>query len=149
MRCLSMNEATTRQWSFEEDVRGHAAAGYQGIGAWRNKIEACGLDRAVRILKEHKLGVANLCAAGQYTDPPTEEGFANRIEDTRRAIEMASQLGAAALIILVGPIGSFTSPEAFALLRRALEEVAPYAEQTACGWPWNPRIRCTVPARPL
>ena len=124
-----MNEATTRQWSFEEDVRAYAAAGYQGIGAWRNKMEACGLDRAVRLLKEYELGVANLCAAGQYTDPPTEGGLKSRIADTRKAIETAERIEADTLIILVGPIGSLTSPQAFEVLRRALEEVVPYAEK--------------------
>ena len=129
MRRLSMNEATTRQWSFEEDVRAYAAAGYQGIGAWRNKIEACGLDRAVQLLREHNLGVANLCAAGQYTDPPTEEGLKRRIADTRKAIETAARIEAETLIILVGPIRSFTSSQAFKVLGRALEEVVPYAER--------------------
>ena len=124
-----MNEATTQKWSFEEDVRAYAAAGYQGIGAWRNKIEACGLDRAVQLLREHDLGVANLCAAGQYTASPTQEGFENRIADTRKAIETAARIEADTLIILVGPIASLTSPQAFEVLRRALDEVLPYAEQ--------------------
>ena len=129
MRRLSMNEATTRQWSFEQDVRAYAAAGYQGIGAWRNKIATCGLDRAARLLKEYELGVANLCAAGQYTDPPTEGGFKKRIVDTREAIETAARIEADTLIILVGPIGPYASSQAFEVLRRALDEVLPYAQQ--------------------
>src|SRR5690349_19331128 len=38
MARLSMNELTTYRWSFEEDLRHYAAAGYEGIGVWREKI---------------------------------------------------------------------------------------------------------------
>jgi sugar phosphate isomerase/epimerase len=128
MRPLAMNEFTTMQWSFEEDVRAYAAAGYQGIGAVRDKVEAHGLDRAVQLLKEHNLKVADLCIAGGFTQP-TPEARAQKIEDARRGIEMAAGLEADALALMSGPPGALTPEASFALLRQALEQILPHAEQ--------------------
>ena len=128
MRPLAMNEFTTMQWSFEEDVRAYAAAGFQDIGAVRDKVTACGLDRAVELLKAHQLNVVDLCVAGGFTDP-TPDQRSERIEDARRGIEMAAALKADALVLLTGPPGAFTSEEALAMLRQALEEILPCAEK--------------------
>ena len=39
---LSVSEITTKNWTFEQDVRGYAAAGLDGIGLWRDKLDRYG-----------------------------------------------------------------------------------------------------------
>ena len=41
---LAMSEMTTFRWSFEEDVANYAAAGFQGIGVWKHKLEDFGIE---------------------------------------------------------------------------------------------------------
>lgn len=98
---LAMSEITTKNWTFEEDVRHYAALGFDAISVWRDKLAACGLERGIEILQEHQLPVANLLAVGGYTVKTKEEIEAN-ITDTIEAIGIAERLGADCLLAALG-----------------------------------------------
>ncbi len=128
MRQLAINEFTTMKWTFEEDVRAYAEGGFHGIGVVRDKVQAVGVEPAARLLQEHGLQVTDLCVAGWFTQTDSSV-FDQQVEDGRQAIEMSARLDADALILLVGPPGTLTFDEAGALLRRALDQILPLAEQ--------------------
>ena len=41
-RALSVCQITTRDWTFEQDVRGYAAAGVRGLSVWWDKLQPVG-----------------------------------------------------------------------------------------------------------
>lgn len=51
-RCLSICEITTKNWTFDEDVRGYKAAGIDGLSVWCDKLEAFGVDDGAKLLRE-------------------------------------------------------------------------------------------------
>jgi len=129
MRRLAMNEFTTMEWSFEQDVRNYAEAGYQGVGAVREKVQAYGIQRAKRLLEDIGLKVPEVCVAGWFVqaDP---KAFSQRVDDARQAIDMAAALEADALIVLSGPSGGLSFQDASDLLKRGFEHIIPHAENS-------------------
>ena len=108
MPTLSMNELTTYRWPLEEDIRRYAAAGYEGIGVWRQKLADYGEEAAVDLIAESGLRVTNLLWAGGFTGScgrtPEES-----IQDAIQAIRLAGALGqVASSFILAGETFIFT-----------------------------------------
>ena len=91
MAMLSMNETTTYRWSFEEDVRQYAAAGYQAIGVWRQKLADFGEEKGIELLRESGLAVSSLLWAGGFT---CSDGSTHResVEDARESIRLAAAM---------------------------------------------------------
>ena len=52
MATLSVNEATTFRWTFEEDVAHYVEAGVPAIGVWRQKLSDCGEEKAADLIQE-------------------------------------------------------------------------------------------------
>ncbi|MFM9859250.1 sugar phosphate isomerase/epimerase family protein [Pseudoxanthobacter sp. M-2] len=105
---LSINDATTKvQWTLEEEIAGYSALGVHGISIWRDKLAACGVAKAARMLAEHGMTVTGLCRGGMFPSD-TAAGRQAAIDDNRRAIDDAATIGAACLVLVVGglPQGS-------------------------------------------
>ena len=128
MQRLSVNEITTFRWSFEEDVANYAAAGFTAIGIWRQKLSDYGLDRAVELLREHKLKVSNFCWAGGFTGSDGRT-FRESMNDAIEAIQTAGQLGATTLVVYSGARAGHTANHAKRLIYTALCELLPIAEE--------------------
>ena len=127
---LSLNTATTKNWTLAEAVTGCAAAGVPGIGLWRDRVEEIGAVAAVRLVRAAGLTVTSLCRGGFLTagDPAAR---AVALDDNRLAIEQAAVLGTEVLVMVCGglPPGSRDLPEARRMVVDALAELAPYADQ--------------------
>jgi sugar phosphate isomerase/epimerase len=130
MHKLSISEVTTHGWSFGEDVQHYSAAGIQGIGVWRDKLDKYGQQEGFALLKESGLEVANLVDAGYFLSK-TRSQTRRAIEDVIEAIQLADKLNSDCLLIVTGDVGSFfrTVEEAKAIVIEALKEVAPVAKQ--------------------
>ncbi|MFI9590135.1 sugar phosphate isomerase/epimerase family protein [Nonomuraea sp. NPDC052265] len=141
---LSLNQWTTRRWSVAEAVDGCARHGLEAIGLWREKVAEEGLARSVKLVREAGLRVSSLCRGGFLTAGglPGEEGrraFDRALDDNRRAVDEAAELGAACLVMVVGglpgvrpgePLPSGFSKDvagARARVAEALSVLAPYA----------------------
>lgn len=126
MPTLSMNELTTFRWPLEEDVRQYVAAGYEGIGVWRQKLADYGEEAAVDLIAESGLRVTNLMWAGGFTGScgrtPEES-----VQDAIHAIRLAGALGAGCVIIYPGGRNFHIYRQAERLLRSALDELLDYA----------------------
>lgn len=128
MNRLSLNQITTRSWSIEEAVRGCVAAGIPAIGLWRDKVADVGVPRAAAIVRDAGLAVSTLCRGGflTTTDPDARKAA---LDDNRRAIEEAAELGTDTLVLVVGglPDGSRDLAGARAGLADSIAELAPAA----------------------
>jgi sugar phosphate isomerase/epimerase len=127
MSRLSINELTTFRWSFEEDVQGYRAAGVAGIGVWRQKLADFGEERGIELLLESGLSVSSLMWAGGFTGSDGKN-FKDSIDDAKEAIRLASAMNAGCLIVYSGPRAGHTHNHARRLMRGALEEILPLAD---------------------
>ncbi|MEY9939703.1 sugar phosphate isomerase/epimerase family protein [Streptacidiphilus sp. MAP5-3] len=124
---LSLNTATTKQWTLAEAVAGCTAAGIAGIGLWRDRVAEAGLDQAARLVREAGLTVTSLCRGGFFTGPDSAEDIA---ADNRRAVDEAAALGTDTLVLVCGglPSGSKDLPAARRSVADGIAALAPYAE---------------------
>ncbi len=128
MAVLSMNEATTYRWSFEEDVARYAAAGIPAIGVWRQKLSDCGSEKACELLKRSGLKVSHLFWAGGFTGSDGRN-YRESIEDAAEAVRSAAELDCGILVVYTGPRAGHTNNHARRLVRGALKELIPQADE--------------------
>ena len=87
---LSLNTATiSKQWTLAQAIEGCARHGIRGIAPWRDKLAEMGVRQAARAIKAHGLTVTGLCRGGFFIAQ-------DWLDDNRRAIEEATELGDAA-----------------------------------------------------
>ena len=125
---LSMNELTTLRWTFEQDVVEYADAGYSGIGVWRQKLSDIGEDLGINLLREHGLRVSNLLWAGGFTGSDGRS-YRESVQDAIEAIRTASRLNAECLVLYSGARAGHTRRHARRLVKNALVDLLPYAEE--------------------
>jgi sugar phosphate isomerase/epimerase len=127
---LSINSATVKPWSLEQLVEGCARAGISAISPWRDIVQACGVERAGKLIRAQGMTVTGLCRGGMFT-ASDDAGHRAMLEDNRRAIDEATAIGAQCLILVAGglPKGSRDIVNARRQVRDALAELLPYARQ--------------------
>jgi len=124
---LSMNEVTTFRWSLDEDVANYRQAGYRSIGIWRHKLADWDEERAVDLVVGNGLCVSNVSSAGGFTGVGGLT-FREGIEDAAGALRLAAAMQAGCLVLYPGARNNHTLRHAFRLLRLALDELLPLAE---------------------
>jgi sugar phosphate isomerase/epimerase len=85
-----------------ETIEGCARAGIGWIGVWRDKLAQVGPVETGRQLRAAGLQVSSLCRGGFFPAATAVERTA-RIEDNRRAIDEAAEIGAPVLVLVSGP----------------------------------------------
>src|SRR5205807_9843282 len=95
---LSINSMTVKAWSLEQLVEGCARAGISAISPWRDIVQACGIERAGKLIRARGLTVTGLCRGGMFT-ASDEAGHRAMLDDNRRAIDEAAAIGAQCLIL--------------------------------------------------
>ncbi|MGQ9575481.1 MAG: sugar phosphate isomerase/epimerase family protein [Thermoguttaceae bacterium] len=126
MALLSINEATTFRWSFEQDVTHYAAAGVPAIGVWRQKLSHFGEAKGIELLEETGLKVSHLFWAGGFTGSDGRS-FRASVEDAAEALRTAASLGTGTLLVYSGARAGHTYNHARRLFKDALVELSPLA----------------------
>jgi sugar phosphate isomerase/epimerase len=98
---LCVHTFTTKPWSLEECIAGYQKAGIPGITVWRQTMEPYGTKEAGRLLRESGLDVVSLCRGG-FFPAGTENERAAALDDNRRAIEEAAEIGAPLIVLVCG-----------------------------------------------
>ncbi|MEU1630013.1 sugar phosphate isomerase/epimerase family protein [Streptomyces sp. NPDC020096] len=127
---LSVNQQTVRQLSIPELVRGCRALGIPGVGLWRAPVQAFGVERTAKAVRDAGLTVTSLCRGGFFTTADPQQR-AVALDDNRAAIEEAATLGTRTLVLVCGglPAGSKDLAGARERVADALEQLAPYAAE--------------------
>ncbi|MGH3748915.1 MAG: sugar phosphate isomerase/epimerase family protein [Micromonosporaceae bacterium] len=128
---LSLNQKTINQWSALQAIDGCVRAGVPAIGLWREPVRELGVAATARAVADSGLRVSSLCRGGFLTG--TEQAARESLDDNRRAIDEAAELGTDCLVLVVGglPAGSRDLDAARAQVRDGVGSLAPYAQ--ACG----------------
>jgi sugar phosphate isomerase/epimerase len=123
-----MNEMTTYRWSFEEDVHNYAAAGIDAVSVWRQKLSDYGEEKGIELLQEAGLKVASMLWAGGFTGSDGRS-YKESVADAREAVRVAAALRAGCLVLYSGGRGGHTINHAKRLLRNAINELLPSADE--------------------
>ncbi|THA56673.1 sugar phosphate isomerase/epimerase [Streptomyces sp. A1136] len=125
---FSLNQETIRQWSLPELVRGCTEAGVGAVGLWREPVRKFGVRQTAKLIAGAGLRVSSLCRGGFFTaaDPV---GRTAALEDNRRAVEEAAELGADVLVLVSGglPAGDRDLIAARDRIVDVLGELTPWA----------------------
>jgi sugar phosphate isomerase/epimerase len=134
LQWLAINTATVKSWSLEQVIEGCARAGIGAIAPWRDIVQACGPARAGKLIRANALTVTCLCRGGMFTAADAA-GRRAALEDNRRAVDEAAEIGAGSLVLVVGglPPGSKDLPGAHRQVRDGIAELIPHAR--AAGIP--------------
>jgi sugar phosphate isomerase/epimerase len=125
---LAINSATVKSLSLEQLVEAVARAGIGGIAPWRDIVQACGIERAGKLIRDAGLAVSCYCRGGMFTAADAA-GRQAALDDNRRAVDEADAIGAKCLVLVVGglPKGSRDLADAHAQVRDQLAALLPYA----------------------
>jgi sugar phosphate isomerase/epimerase len=124
-----MNLATLRgAWGLAEAVEGCARHGITTIAPWRDQIEAIGMAEARRIFAANGMRVGSLCRGGAFVAATGAERQA-ALDDNRKAIDEAAEIGAGYLVLVVGglPPSGKDLGESRKMVADGLAALLPYA----------------------
>jgi sugar phosphate isomerase/epimerase len=125
---LSLNQATTMNWEMGETIDGCARAGVAWIGLWRHKAAEIGLGETARRMRAAGIQASSLCRGG-YFPAATAGERQQRIDDNRRAVDEAAELGAAVLVVVGGPGPDRDLDAARQMVEDGICAVAPHAAE--------------------
>ena len=125
---LSFNQATAERASLPDVVEGCARHGIPWVSLWRHKIRETGLEAAARHVRDAGLRVSSVCRGGMFPAPTAAERAA-RVDDNRRAVDEAAELGAEVLVLVCGPAADRDIAAAREQVAEGIAAVAPYAAE--------------------
>ncbi|MFE9627771.1 sugar phosphate isomerase/epimerase family protein [Streptomyces sp. NPDC006527] len=121
---------TVKQLSMPELVGACRELGVGNVGLWREPVQAYGVEKTAKLVRDAGLTVTTLCRGGFLT--ATEpDARAAALADNRRAVDEAATLGTEVLVLVSGglPAGSKDLHGARERIADALAELGPYAEE--------------------
>ena len=98
---LCVHTITTKPWPFETAVKEFSAAGVKGITVWRDALNGRDIRKAGELARDSGLSIVSLCRGGFFPSTDINKRKA-AIDDNKRAIEEAAQLGAPLVVLVCG-----------------------------------------------
>jgi sugar phosphate isomerase/epimerase len=123
---LCIHTITTKPWKIEEAAKNFSAAGVKGITVWRDALEGRNIKQTAKMLLDHDLTIVSLCRGGFF---PAKD-FGKRklaIEDNRKAIEEAAELGTQLIVLVCGADPSQSLDESRKQIRDGIFDIIPDA----------------------
>ncbi len=101
---LAINQITTRdQWTLEQAINGYAHQQVYGISVWFDKVREMGLKNAARQLRDAGMTVTGYCVGGILSARDGQQ-FKQRLDENRRMIDEAAEIGARCMVLISGGI---------------------------------------------
>jgi sugar phosphate isomerase/epimerase len=98
---LCIHTVTTKPWGLEEAVRRYSAAGVRGITVWRTAFADRSPAAAGKLIRDSGLCIVSLCRGGFFPSSSAEQR-ARAIDENRRCIDEAAELGAPHVVLVCG-----------------------------------------------
>ena len=98
---LCLHTITTRPWNIEQAAKYYASAGVKGITVWRDTLEGRNIAHTGKMLRDHNLTIVSLCRGGFFACKDRLKRQ-NALDDNRRAVEEAFELGTNKLVLVCG-----------------------------------------------
>ena len=98
---LCIHTITTKPWQIEEAAKNFSSAGVKGITVWRDALKGRNIKQTGKMLLDHGLTVVSLCRGGFFPGKDLNKRK-SAIDDNRRAIDEATELGTSMLVLVCG-----------------------------------------------
>lgn len=123
---LCIHTITTNPWKIEEAAKKYSAAGVKGITVWRDALDGRNIKQTGEMLREHDLTIVSLCRGGFFPHKDLSKRK-QAIDDNRKAIEEAAELGTKMLVLVCGADPSQSLEESRKQIRDGIAAVIPDA----------------------
>ena len=123
---LCIHTITTKPWKIEEAAKNYSAAGVKGITVWRDALEGRNIKQTGKMLLEHDLTIVSLCRGGFFPHKDVSKRK-TAIDDNRKAIEEAAELGTSMLVLVCGADPSQSLEESRKQIRDGIAAIIPDA----------------------
>ncbi|MEO6723027.1 MAG: sugar phosphate isomerase/epimerase family protein [Ferruginibacter sp.] len=123
---LCVHTITTKPWKIEEAAKYFSAAGVKGITVWREALQEKNISQTGAMLREHDLSIVSLCRGGFFPDKDANKRK-QAIDENRKAIEEAADLGAPMMVMVCGADPSQSLEESRKQIRDGIAEIIPDA----------------------
>ena len=127
---LCLHTITTKPWNIEEAAKNYSAAGVKGITVWRDALEGKNIKQTGNMLRDHDLTIVSLCRGGFFAAMESNKRK-QAIDDNRKAIDEASELGTKMIVLVCGADPCQSLEESRKQIRDGIAEVA--SEAKAAG----------------
>lgn len=124
---LCIHTITTKPWNIEEAAKNYSANGVKGITVWRDALERRNIKKTGEMLRQHGLTIVSLCRGGffAFKDPSSRR---MAIDDNRKAIQEAFDLGTKLIVLVCGADPSQPLEDSRKQIHDGIAEVLPDAE---------------------
>ena len=123
---LCIHTITTRPWNIEESAKNFSARGVKGITVWRDALTNRNIRQTGQLIRDHGLDIVSLCRGGFF--PATEKKKRDAaIDDNRKAIEEAVELGAPLIVLVCGADPAQSLSDSVIQIREGIEAIIPDA----------------------
>lgn len=100
---LCVHTITTKSWDIETAAKKFSAAGVKGITVWRDTYAGRDISATGQMLRDHDLSIVSTCRGGFFPGATAAERQ-TAIDDNRRAIAEAHELGAPLVVLVCGAV---------------------------------------------
>jgi sugar phosphate isomerase/epimerase len=127
---LCIHTITTKPWKIEDAAKHYAAAGVKGITVWRDALEGRNVGQTGKLLRNHGLEIVSLCRGGFF---PSKDPYKRKqaLDDNRKAIEEAAELGAPLIVLVCGADAAQSLEDSRKQIQAGIAAILPDA--TAAG----------------
>ena len=123
---LCIHTITTKPWDIEVAAKNYSASGVKGITVWRDALQGRDIRKKGEMLRQSDLKVVSLCRGGFF---PARERRKREIaiDDNRRAIEEAFELGTNMIVLVCGADPSQSLEDSRKQIKEGIASVLPEA----------------------
>ncbi|HOF19710.1 MAG TPA: sugar phosphate isomerase/epimerase family protein [Bacteroidales bacterium] len=124
---LCIHTITVKPWNIGEIAANFSSAGVKGITVWRDTLAGRDIRQTGRMLRDHGLSIVSLCRGGFF---PSADRARRRaaIDDNRKAIEEAHELGTDLIVLVCGADPSQSLEDSRKQIHDGIASVLPDAE---------------------
>ena len=126
---LCIHTITTKSWDIETAAKKFAAAGAKGITVWRDTYAGRDIAATGRMLREHDLSIVSTCRGGFFPGATAAERQ-TAIDDNRRAIAEAHELGSPLVVLVCGAVPGQSLEDSRKQIADGIAAVLPDCEAT-------------------
>jgi len=123
---LCIHTITTKPWSLDQCLLNYEKVGVKGISIWRNALENQDLSTVNRRVKSAGLETVSLVRGGFFTGN-TKEERQRAIDENKKVIEEAAQIGAPLVVLVCGATPGLSIKENLKQIQEGIEVVVPFA----------------------
>lgn len=123
---LCIHSITTKPWKIEEAAMNYTAAGVKAITVWRDALDGRNISQTGKMLREYGLTVVSLCRGGFFAHKDLSKRKL-AIDDNRKAIEEAAELGTSMLVMVCGADPSQSLEDSRKQIRDGIATIIPDA----------------------